>query len=106
MVDNGKRIICRQLKGGVSLESANDPRLLVGVGPNPIKKMTIVWPSGVVTEMADVELDREHKIVEPMDQKPSRPYGEPRVRKLVPPQNAAASKKAAEAPAPKPADAK
>jgi hypothetical protein len=105
MVDNGKRIICRQVKGGVSLESANDPRVIVGVGPNPIKKMTIVWPSGIVTEMADVELDREHKIVEPMDQKPSWPYGEPRVRKLIPPPNAAAAKKPAETPDPKPADA-
>ncbi|APW62811.1 CRTAC1 family protein [Paludisphaera borealis] len=102
MVDNGKRIICRQVKGGVSLESANDPRLLIGVGANPIKKMTIVWPSGIVTELADVALDQEHKVVEPKDQKPSWPYGEPRVRKLIPPVSIPASKaKTAEKPAEK-----
>ena len=94
------------MKGGVSLESANDPRLTVGVGANPIKKMTIVWPSGIVTEMSDVALDQEHKILEPMDQKPSWPYGEPRVRKLIPPLNASASKKSVETPDAKPAEAK
>ena len=93
MIDNGKRIICRQAKGGVSLESANDPRLVIGVGPNPIKTMTIVWPSGIVTEMTDVALDQEHKIVEPKDQKPSAPYGEPRVRKLIPPETSFAAPK-------------
>jgi hypothetical protein len=65
--------------------------------------MTIVWPSGAVTEMSDVALDQEHKILEPMDQKPSWPYGEPRARKLIPPPDAKASRKVGETPAPKPA---
>ena len=32
-VDVGGRTIHRQRKGGCSMESANDPRLLIGVGP-------------------------------------------------------------------------
>ena len=55
-------------KGGVSLESANDPRLLIGVGAVPeLKKITIRWPSGIVTTRENVKVDQEYKIVEPKD---------------------------------------
>jgi len=79
IVETGDRTIYRQRKGGASMESANDPRLTIGVGAGPIKKLKIVWPSGIVTEMENVELDREHKIIEPKDAEPTMPYGEPRV---------------------------
>ena len=81
IVETGHQTIYRQRKGGASLESANDPRLTIGVGPGPIKRLKIVWPSGIVTEMKNVELDREHKIIEPKDAKPTMPHGEPRVTK-------------------------
>ncbi len=67
-VDTGERVIHRQRKGGVSMESANDPRLLIGVGAVPLlKKITIRWPSGIVTTREDVKVDQEYKIVEPKD---------------------------------------
>ncbi|WP_165249826.1 CRTAC1 family protein [Paludisphaera soli] len=84
IVKTPRRTIYRQLKGGVSMESSNDPRLLIGVGAEPIEKLTIVWPSGIVTEIDKPELDREHKIVEPADKAPTMPYGQPRVKRKPP----------------------
>ncbi len=81
IVKTPKRTIYRQLKGGVSMESSNDPRLLIGTGAEPIEKLTIVWPSGIVSEIDNPELDREHKIVEPADKAPTMPYGQPRVKR-------------------------
>lgn len=67
-VDTGERVIHRQRKGGVSLESASDPRLLIGVGEVPVlKKITIRWPSGHVTTQENVKTDQEYKIREPVD---------------------------------------
>ncbi len=63
--------IVRQRKGGVSLESSHDPRLLIGVGDLPVlKKVSIRWPSGIVTTMQDVKVDQTYKVVEPKDGKP------------------------------------
>lgn len=89
IVETGDRTIYRQRKGGASMESANDPRLTIGVGAGPIQKLKIVWPSGVVTEMENVELDREHKIVEPKDAEPTMPPGQPRVPRHDAPANGA-----------------
>jgi enediyne biosynthesis protein E4 len=48
------------------MESANDPRLSIGVGAVPVlKKITIRWPSGIVTTREDLKVDQEYKIVEP-----------------------------------------
>ena len=67
-VDTGEFVIYRQRKGGVSMESANDPRLSIGVGAVPVlKKITIRWPSGIVTTREDLKVDQEYKIVEPKD---------------------------------------
>ncbi len=67
-LDTGQRVIHRQRKGGVSLESASDPRLLVGVGAVPVlKKITIRWPSGILTTRENVKVDQEYKIIEPKD---------------------------------------
>jgi len=58
--------IYRQRKGGTSMESANDPRVLIGVGQaQEVAKLTIRWPSGVVTTLEHVATNRTHKIVEP-----------------------------------------
>jgi hypothetical protein len=58
--------ISRQRKGGVSMESAHDPRVLIGVGPvDEVAKLTVRWPSGAVSTLEHVAIDRTHKIVEP-----------------------------------------
>jgi hypothetical protein len=65
-VEANGRTIYRQRKGGVSMLSANDPRLLIGVGPgNVVAKITIRWPSGVVSTMENVKADQSYKVVEP-----------------------------------------
>jgi hypothetical protein len=70
-VDTGERVIHRQRKGGVSMEAAHDPRLLIGVGAVPtLKKITIRWPSGLVTTRENVKVDQEYRIVEPRDGAP------------------------------------
>jgi hypothetical protein len=69
-VDLGGRTIFRQRKGGYSLESSNDPRLTIGVGPSDlVKKLTVRWPSGAVTTLENLKTDRAHKIVEPQPDK-------------------------------------
>lgn len=65
--------IVRQRKGGVSMQSANDPRILVGVGPlKEIKKVTFRWPSGIVTTMENVKVNQVYKVVEPKDGVPQK----------------------------------
>ncbi len=62
----GDLTIHRQRKGGSSLESSHDPRLLIGIGPNPsADKVTIKWPSGMVTTLENVEVDQLHEVQEP-----------------------------------------
>lgn len=80
IVETPERTIYRQRKGGVSMESSNDPRLVVGVGEGPIDKLTLVWPSGRVSVLEKPELDREHKLVEPADAPVTMPYGQPRIK--------------------------
>ena len=66
MVEVGGRTIDRQRKGGYSLESANDPRLLIGVGPAAeVDRVTLRWPSGAVSILEHLETDRSYKVVEP-----------------------------------------
>jgi hypothetical protein len=58
-VDTGELVIYRQRKGAVSMESANDPRLSIGVGAVAVlKKITIRWPSGIVTTREDLKVDQ------------------------------------------------
>jgi hypothetical protein len=65
-IEVGGRTICRQRKGGYSLESSNDPRLLIGVGPKrEVDKLTLRWPSGTATSLEHVKTDRSYKFVEP-----------------------------------------
>ena len=48
-VEAGGQTIVRQRKGGASLASAHDPRLLIGLGEARIvERVTIRWPSGQV----------------------------------------------------------
>ncbi len=49
-----------------SLESSHDPRLLIGLGPEiEARKITIRWPSGIVSTVERLAADATHLIVEP-----------------------------------------
>jgi hypothetical protein len=62
----GGRTIYRQRKGGVSMLSANDPRLTVGVGAaRTVDALTVRWPSGAVSKLTGLDVDRAYTIVEP-----------------------------------------
>ncbi len=59
------RTIYRQRKGGVSIESANDPRLLIGVGPAAeVDRLTVRWPSGAITTRVHLKTSQTYQIVE------------------------------------------
>jgi enediyne biosynthesis protein E4 len=65
-IEVGVRTIFRQRKGGYSLMASNDPRLLIGVGPEgEVDKVTLRWPSGMVSTLQHLKTDRSYKIVEP-----------------------------------------
>lgn len=60
------RTLHRQRKGGCSLQSAHDPRLIVGVGKVEIvPKVIIRWPSGAISTLTDLATNQSHKVVEP-----------------------------------------
>ncbi|HEV3168318.1 MAG TPA: CRTAC1 family protein [Isosphaeraceae bacterium] len=63
--------IFRQRKGGCSMESANDPRLLVGLGPaEEVTKLVVRWPSGEQTTLEHLKTNQEYEIVEGKTQQP------------------------------------
>jgi hypothetical protein len=65
-VEAGGRTITRQRKGGCSMQSTNDPRLLIGMGAaDEAARMTIRWPSGAVTVRAHLKCNATYAIVEP-----------------------------------------
>ena len=62
----GDRTLCRQRKGGSSLESSHDPRLLIGLGPEiEARKLTVRWPSGIVSTIERLAADATYQLVEP-----------------------------------------
>jgi hypothetical protein len=62
----GGRVLHRQLKGGGSFASANDPRLTIGVGHvERVERVEIRWPSGLVTTLDSPALNQSHRVVEP-----------------------------------------
>jgi hypothetical protein len=64
----GGRTIHRQRKGGCSLESANDPRVLIGLGRvEEVESLVVRWPSGAVTKQEHLKPGRAYKIVEPAE---------------------------------------
>ena len=77
----GGRVLHRQVKGGGSFASANDPRLLIGVGKaERVDRVEIRWPSGRQTTLTDPALGRTHRVVEPAtarrgESAPRRPSG-------------------------------
>jgi enediyne biosynthesis protein E4 len=62
------RAITRHRKGGGSLESSNDPRLLIGVGPfQEVDQVSVYWPSGSKTLLEHLKTDRSYQVTEPVD---------------------------------------
>ena len=64
-VEIAGRTIHRQRKGGCSIESAHDPRLLIGLGPaQEVARLTVRWPSGAVTVREHLATNSTHEIIE------------------------------------------
>ncbi len=60
--------IMRHRKGGASMMSAHDLRLIIGIADaKQADRVTIRWPSGTVTTLENVEAGRLHEITEPRD---------------------------------------
>jgi hypothetical protein len=51
--------------GGSGFCSQNDRRLHFGLGDQPLKRVTIHWPSGTAQVLNDLAIDRLHVITEP-----------------------------------------
>jgi hypothetical protein len=62
----GGRTLVRQVKGGGSYMSSNDPRLLIGLGAAPrVDHVEVRWPSGARSTLAGLNVDRDYAIREP-----------------------------------------
>src|SRR5262249_27448033 len=60
------RTLRRQRKGGTSLESSHDPRLLIGLGAETqAQRVTVRWPSGRVSVAEHLAADTSYRVVEP-----------------------------------------
>jgi enediyne biosynthesis protein E4 len=58
-VSAGNLILHDQRKGGMSYQSAQDPRLHFGLGPqSKVDAIEIVWPSGSVTRLVSIKSDQ------------------------------------------------
>ena len=78
-VELKSRTLFRQRKGGASLESSHDPRLLIGLGQETeARRVTIRWPSGRVTTAEQLAADRSYRVVEPRDPSDARTRQETR----------------------------
>ena len=68
IVEAGGRTIHRLRKGGSSLMSSHDPRLLIGLGSAAeFARVTVKWPSGASTRLDKVATNRSHEIREPKE---------------------------------------
>jgi hypothetical protein len=68
-VEAGGRTIRRQRKGGCSLMSSHDPRLLIGLGAaSEFVRLTIRWPSGAISRLDRLATNRTHELIEPADE--------------------------------------
>jgi hypothetical protein len=64
----GGRTIVRQRKGSYSLESSNDPRVLIGVGQaGEVESLRVRWPSGAVSQQEHLKTGQTYRIVEPRE---------------------------------------
>lgn len=62
----GDRTIFRQRKSGGSLESSNDPFVVVGLGAcGETVSLIVRWPSGRISKIDKLSTNQTHEIVEP-----------------------------------------
>jgi hypothetical protein len=62
----GGRNIVRQRKGGCSMQSTNDPRLLIGLGAvKEVASLIIRWPSGATSTLEHIRPNKTYEITEP-----------------------------------------
>jgi hypothetical protein len=65
-IEAGGRTLHRQRKGGSSLMSSHDPRLVIGLGPaDEIARLTVRWPSGQVSRLEHLKTNQSYEIMEP-----------------------------------------
>jgi hypothetical protein len=58
-VSAGELVVHDQRKGGMSYQSAQDPRLHFGLGQNAnVDAVEILWPSGMVTKLSNLKSDQ------------------------------------------------
>ncbi len=94
-VTAGGLTIHRQRKGGYSMQSTNDHRVLIGVGKaGTVEKAVIRWPSGRTLTLENLKVDQDHKLTEPTSDDTITP-----ARPAVDAAAAAAPEKAKAAPA-------
>jgi hypothetical protein len=68
VVAAGGRSILRLRKSGQSLMSSHDPRLLVGLGAaGAVDRLSVRWPSGAVSTLEGLAVDRTYEVVEPRE---------------------------------------
>ena len=68
-IHTGEQVIHRQVKGGGSYLSANDHRLLIGLGSaERVERVEIHWPSGLHTTLSTPALGQTHLVREPRAQ--------------------------------------
>jgi enediyne biosynthesis protein E4 len=59
VVPQGRSILWRRARADGSYASANDPRVLVGIGQSSkVERVRVVWPDGMTEEWSDVAVDR------------------------------------------------
>ena len=81
----GGKTIYRQRKGGYSMESSNDPRVLVGIGrATTVEKAVIRWPSGRELTLEKLKADQDYKVVEPKTDAAIKPMPPPAKAATVP----------------------
>jgi hypothetical protein len=72
-ISAGGRQRAKELLGGTSYCSASDQRLLFGLGNSEkIDALSVHWPSGQVTTLKDVAIDRYITVREDMSSSTSR----------------------------------
>jgi enediyne biosynthesis protein E4 len=58
-ISAGDLVQTEQRKGGMSYQSAHDPRLHFGLGQHDhVDKIEIVWPSGAITRLSNIKSDQ------------------------------------------------
>jgi hypothetical protein len=51
-----------------SMESSNDPRILIGIGKaDEVETLVVRWPSGAITKQEHLKPGRNYSLVEPAD---------------------------------------